>query len=95
MPSAVVEIGWWLAFGNWGWDCRCSRRGAFYAYVDVSATGLGSADFCRRLLDEQGVAVTPGTDFGTIDAERFVRFAYTVEEKRIAEALDRLAAFLA
>ncbi|MEM9621084.1 MAG: aminotransferase class I/II-fold pyridoxal phosphate-dependent enzyme, partial [Pseudomonadota bacterium] len=48
--------------------------GAFYAYVDVSHTGMHSRDFCWRLLDEFQVAVTPGEDFGEQNSERYVRF---------------------
>ena len=66
--------------------------GAFYLYVDVSHTGLSSADFCWRLLDEFQVAVTPGEDFGAYLHERYVRFAFTTDEDSIALGLQRIAA---
>lgn len=65
-------------------------QGAFYVYVDVSATGLSATAFCDRLLDEHGVAATPGTDFGRHRAERHVRFAFTVDEAEIALGLKRI-----
>ena len=64
--------------------------GAFYLYVDISALGMDAEDFCWRLLEEHQVAVTPGTDFGQHDAQRYVRFACTTSQARIAEALRRL-----
>lgn len=68
--------------------------GAFYAYVDVAATGLSATTFCDRLLEEHGVAVTPGTDFGHHLADRHVRFAFTVDEAEIVLGLRRLEAAL-
>jgi len=69
-------------------------KGAFYLYVDIAATGLSAETFCWRLLNEFGVAVTPGTDFGRHQADRFVRFAYTTDERGIAEGLARVQAAL-
>ncbi len=64
--------------------------GAFYLYVDVSQTGIDSLDFCWRLIDEFQVAVTPGIDFGELEADRFVRFAYTTDEESIDVGLNRI-----
>ncbi|HHH12873.1 MAG TPA: pyridoxal phosphate-dependent aminotransferase [Thiolapillus brandeum] len=69
-------------------------EGAFYLYADVSAFTGDSFDFCRRLLEEAGVAVTPGRDFGSYRAERFVRFAYTTDLERLELGVERIAAFL-
>ena len=69
-------------------------EGAFYVYVDVAATGLSATAFCERLLEEHGVAATPGADFGHYRAERHVRFAFTVDEAEIALGLERLATAL-
>jgi aspartate/methionine/tyrosine aminotransferase len=69
--------------------------GAFYLYVDVSGTGLDGETFCRTLLEEFGVAVTPGTDFGRNLAARHVRFAYTTGRDAIDEGLARIGAALA
>ena len=69
-------------------------QGAFYVYVDVADTGLDSSTFCARLLDEHGVATTPGKDFGDYRAERHVRFAFTIAEAQIDIGLERLATAL-
>jgi len=69
-------------------------EGAFYLYADVSAFTGDSFDFCRRLLEEAGVAVTPGRDFGSYRAERFVRFAYTTDLEQLELGVERIAAFL-
>ena len=74
-----------------GLDVPVASDGAFYLYVDVSATGLSSADFCRRVLDEHYVAVTPGADFGSHLSDRFVRMSYTTDMASIERALERLA----
>ena len=50
-----------------------------------------SFDFCQRLLEEAGVAATPGIDFGAYQAEQFVRFAYTTGDEDIELGLERLA----
>ena len=68
--------------------------GAFYVYVDVSHTGLEAVDFCWKLLEEHRVAATPGIDFGSLAAERFVRFAFTTGEESITLGLERIAAAL-
>ena len=65
-------------------------QGAFYLYVDVSSTGMDSETFCWRLIDEYQVAVTPGVDFGSHLAERYVRFAYTTGEAEIDLGLERI-----
>lgn len=70
-------------------------EGAFYIYVDVSAHTRDSFELCRRLLEEAGVAVTPGLDFGEAhQPERYIRLAYTCDEERLHQALERLARFL-
>lgn len=68
--------------------------GAFYAYVDIGDTGLDSETFCTRLIEDYGVAVTPGTDFGEDGAESHVRFAYTVDERQIEVGIQRIGAAL-
>jgi aspartate/methionine/tyrosine aminotransferase len=68
--------------------------GAFYVYAEIDRFGEDSTAFARRLLDEAGVAVTPGNDFGEHHAARHVRFSYTTSIEQISEGLDRLAALL-
>lgn len=77
-----------------GFSLPCEPGGAFYVYADISRFGLDAETFAERLLLEAGVAVTPGSDFGTYRADQHVRFAYTTSAARIREALDRIAAWL-
>ncbi|SER95895.1 Aspartate/methionine/tyrosine aminotransferase [Propionibacterium cyclohexanicum] len=68
--------------------------GAFYVYMDVSGTGLDSAQFCTRVLREAHVALTPGVDFGPSTAATHVRLSYSASREKLSEALRRLDAFL-
>lgn len=69
--------------------------GAFYLYLDVSAITDDSYDWCLRLLEEQKLALTPGRDFGVLHPTgQFVRLAYTAGVERLAQAVDRLKAFI-
>lgn len=64
--------------------------GAFYLYADCSRFTNDSYAFALRLLDEAGVAITPGIDFGAHQAHRHVRFAYTNAISQLAEGVERL-----
>lgn len=68
--------------------------GAFYAYVDFSRFTNDSLAFCKALLDEGGVAATPGIDFDRLNGHRFVRFSYAGTRATIDEGLNRIEAFL-
>lgn len=70
-------------------------EGAFYLYGDVSELTQDSFDFAMKLLEEAGVAATPGLDFGSNSPERFIRFAYTVETDKLSEGLNRIRRFIA
>lgn len=65
--------------------------GAFYLYVDVSATGMSASGFSRLLLDEYLIATTPGLDFGEVNAEKYLRLACTVDVDVMDEVLERIA----
>ena len=69
-------------------------RGAFYVFADICPTGLTSREFSLRLLEEQKVAVVPGTAFGA-DGEGFVRCSYATAMDQIKIAMDRTAKFVA
>lgn len=69
-------------------------QGAFYLYADCSRFTADSHAFANRLLDDAGIAATPGIDFGSHHAARHIRFAYTQPLPRLAEALARLDRFL-
>jgi len=68
-------------------------RGAFYAFPSIAATGLASEEFAARLLQEEKVAVVPGTAFGAC-GEGFVRCSYATSMSLIEEAMSRMAAFV-
>lgn len=65
--------------------------GAFYLYADVSAHTEDSRAFAAAMLDEIGVAVTPGLDFDARRGHRFLRFSYAGTERDMAEAARRIA----
>ncbi|HVJ55405.1 MAG TPA: aminotransferase class I/II-fold pyridoxal phosphate-dependent enzyme [Aliidongia sp.] len=64
--------------------------GAFYLYADVSHLTNDSLEFCRRMLQEAGVAATPGIDFDSGRGHHFVRFSFAGATDRMAEAARRL-----
>ena len=68
-------------------------HGAFYFFfrVDGIAPGLGSGDFCTRLMQEEGVALVPGVAFGD---DRWVRLSYAVSDAELGQALDRIFRFI-
>ncbi len=68
-------------------------RGAFYVFPEIRSTGLTSREFSLRLLDEQKVAVVPGTAFGT-SGEGFVRCSYATALDQIKIAMQRMAVFV-
>jgi aspartate/methionine/tyrosine aminotransferase len=69
-------------------------EGAFYLYVDVSALTGDSLTFCRRMLEETGVATTPGRDFDPIHGDKWLRLSFAGSTEDIAEAASRLADWL-
>jgi aspartate/methionine/tyrosine aminotransferase len=85
LHGALAELG--LGVGT-------IPAGAFYLYADVERFTDDSMRFTRELLDAAGVAITPGMDFGSHDAARHVRFAYTTGLDRLQEGVERLQRFL-
>jgi aspartate/methionine/tyrosine aminotransferase len=69
-------------------------EGAFYLYVDVSALTRDSGQFCRKMLAETGVAVTPGRDFDPIGGDSWLRLSFAGPTDDIAEAAQLLGAWL-
>jgi aspartate/methionine/tyrosine aminotransferase len=68
--------------------------GAFYAYANVGRFTNDCLSFCKQLLQEAGVAATPGVDFDRTNGSRFVRFSYAGSRATIEQALERMAGFL-
>jgi aminotransferase len=81
------------ALADLGLDCH-RPLGAFYAFPSIRRSGLSSRDFALRLLQEEKVAVVPGTAFGAC-GEGFVRCAYATKLENIKEAMVRIKRFLA
>ena len=78
-------------FRNMGFSCF-EPYGAFYVFPCIKSTGMTSDEFCNRLLQEEKVAVVPGTAFGEC-GEGFVRCSYAYSVESIEEALRRIARF--
>jgi len=69
---------------------RClSPEGAFYAWVDITGTGMSAEDLCRILLEEAGVAVIPGAAFGPAGKD-FIRFSFASSMGTLKEAVERI-----
>ena len=79
-------------FRQLGLDCF-EPRGAFYVFPCIRSTGLSSEEFCDRFLEQEHVAVIPGSAFGP-GGEGFVRACYAASMKNLTEALARLERFL-
>lgn len=67
--------------------------GTFYAFANISETGLQSEEFAYQLLESQQVAVVPGITYGQC-CEGFIRIAYTMSEEKIADGLSRIKKFI-
>ncbi len=68
--------------------------GAFYLYADVSRFTNDSFDFAKRMLDEAGVAATPGVDFDPLHGRDFLRFCYAGSASEMREAVERIGTWL-
>ena len=73
-----------------GLDRLAPPDGAFYLYADVSGRTDDSAAYAAAMLNDIGVAVTPGADFDTEQGGDFIRISFACSSEEIAEALKRL-----
>ncbi len=78
-----------------GFRIGSKPAGAFYLYADSAALAADSHELAWSLLEEAGVAITPGIDFGANAPERHVRFAYTTALGQLKEGVARIARHLA
>ena len=78
-----------------GFDIPLIPDGAFYVWANIKAFGMESSLFTRRMLQETGVSIVPGADFGRSQAQDWVRFSYARPLAVIEEALDRIQSWLA
>jgi len=76
------------ALNDLGLICH-DPEGAFYAFPSIQSTGLTSEEFCDRLLEEENVAVIPGSAFGS-EGEGFVRCCYASSMDHLEKAIDRI-----
>jgi aspartate/methionine/tyrosine aminotransferase len=77
-----------------GFRIPLTPEGAFYIYAGCEDFALDSRDFAARVLEEAGVAVAPGVDFGSNRAAKHVRFAYTRSLEDLKEGLGSMAGML-
>ena len=68
--------------------------GGFFVYADCSAFDDDSERFCRDVLQSCGVAFTPGIDFGVNRAAQHVRLAYTIDQAKLEDGVERLSCYL-
>lgn len=73
-----------------GFQIPHTPAGALYLYAGLGDLGSDSQQFALDLLEEHGIAITPGLDFGRHRAREHVRFAYTTGMDRLEEAVHRL-----
>ena len=77
-----------------GFRSPTTPGGAFYLYADCSRFTDDSYAFSQQLLEDAGVAITPGIDFGVHNPEQHVRFAYTTSLENLQEGVRRLRTFV-
>lgn len=78
-----------------GFEIPVTPQGAFYIYADCSRFTQDSFGFAMNLLEQTGVAITPGIDFGAYQARCHVRFAYTNSQANLTQGVERLHRVLA
>ena len=77
-----------------GLDSFLPVDGAFYLYADVSRSSTDSFAFATRMLEEAGVAATPGVDFDPVSGHNFMRFCYAGSPEDMREAVERIRVWL-
>lgn len=75
-----------------GLDCF-APQGAFYAFVDISGTGMKARDFAMDLLEKNRVIVVPGNAFGQ-DSDRYIRLSFATSEENILEGIKRIGQYM-
>lgn len=73
-----------------GFEIMAEPEGAFYIYAGIDQLAMDSDHLAMRLLERAGVAATPGRDFGEAAPGRYMRFAYTTSDERLALGLERI-----
>ena len=91
LPEALTDICP-NAFREMNIECF-EPFGAFYVFPSIQISGMGSEEFCEKLIYAQRVAIVPGNAFGEC-GEGFARVSYSYSLKHIQEALERIERFL-
>ena len=73
-----------------GFRIGAEPQGAFYIYADIGGLDTDSYTLAGKLIEQAGVAATPGLDFGSNAPGRHMRFAYTVAREKLVQGLERL-----
>lgn len=76
-----------------GFDIPVEPQGAFYLYANIRGLADDSTRLCRQLLEQAGVALTPGIDFGSHRAAEHLRIAYTTSLEELRLGVERLRGF--
>ena len=77
-----------------GFEVKVKPEGAFYIYAKCSRFTTDTFQFAKDLLEQEGVAVTPGKDFGNNNANCYIRFAYTAPIAKMAVAIEKIEKFI-
>ena len=77
-----------------GLDHFLPADGAFYLYADISRFSTDSFAFATRMLEEAGVAATPGVDFDPQRGHNFLRLSYAGSAAEMREAVERIGQWL-
>jgi aspartate/methionine/tyrosine aminotransferase len=83
------------ALRDLGFDISCEPEGAFYLYANSKNLAKDSMEFSRQLLEQAGVAITPGVDFGHNKPGEHVRFAYTTGMDQLQAGVIAIQQYLA
>jgi aspartate/methionine/tyrosine aminotransferase len=78
-----------------GLDVPVTPDGAFYVYIDCSRWSDDSERFAIELLEQAGVSLVPGMDFGSHAPKRYLRLSYATSLEQLHEAIERMRAWLA
>jgi aspartate/methionine/tyrosine aminotransferase len=84
------------ALPDLGWGGTAPADGAFYLYADLGPQlerHGSSLEWCRRLLEEEAVAVVPGLDFDDAAGHRTVRLSFAAGPEQVEEAITRILQF--
>lgn len=68
-------------------------QGAFYAFVDISSTGMKASEFAKDLLSKESVIVVPGHAFGS-DSDKYIRLSFATSDEAIREGCSRIRSYM-